>query len=145
MANTLDGDFPSAWLTLLLKSSGATVSVAICMLLYMTAYIGANIKIRMSQSEVPQWTQYQKKAWMMLLNIGSVYLYNRVSVATTIILWFATLAHIGAVVLCIMPQEKRDKLFKWVFIAALALSFLNWFVHWLTRTFTSLGRSVTAN
>jgi len=144
MANLLEGDTPASWVTLQFKASGNAVSVAICMLLYMTAYIGAHIKIKMSGADVPQWTQYQKKAWMMLLNIGSVYLYNRVSVATTIILWFATLAHIGAIALCTLPQEKREKLFKWIFIASVALSLLNWLIHWLTRTFTSLGKSMSA-
>jgi hypothetical protein len=143
MANFFNNDYPSAGLTLLLKGSGNCISIAICMLLYMTVYIGANIKIKMSGTDVPQWTQYQKKAWIMLLNIGAVYLYNRVSVATAIILWFATIAHIGAIVLCTLPAERRDKLFKFVYLAALGLSLINWIVHWLTRTFTSLSRSVT--
>lgn len=143
MANAFELDIPSSVVTLLFKASGNCISIGICMLLYMTAYIGAHIKIRMSGDEIPQWTQYQKKAWIMLLNIGSIYLYNKVSVATTIILWLATLAHIGAIALCTLPQEKREKLFKWVFIAAIAFSFLNWFIHWLTRTFTSYKTSST--
>jgi hypothetical protein len=142
MANALTGDFPSPWLTLVLKGSGNCISIAICMLLYMIVYVVANIKIKLSKQDVPQWTQYQRKAWIMLLNIGAVYLYNRVSVATAIILWFATIAHIGAIVLCILPAEKRDKFYRYVYLAAIGFSLLNWLIHWLTRTFTSLATSV---
>lgn len=130
-----DGDFPSPSVSVGFRASGFSASIAICSLLYMTAFIGVQFFIRFKKTNSKEFAECQKKAWIMILNILSVYLWNRVSIATTIILWFATIAHVIALVLCIV-ESQREKLFKKVFAAAIGLSLLNWLIHWLTRVST---------
>lgn len=138
-ANFLSGDFPSPFVSVAFRKPGNCISVAICALLYMTAFIGVQFWIRFTNKHNREWVECHKKAWLMLLNIMAIYLYCNVSIATVIILWACTIAHIGALVLTILV-DPRIKFFKFVMTAALGLSLINWIIHWLTRTFTS-GRT----
>ena len=142
-----DGDFPSPSVSVGFRAPGFSASIAICALLYMTTFIGVQFFLRFKKTSNKEFVECQKKAWIMILNILSVYLWNRVSVATTIILWFATIAHIFALVLCVL-DGLREKLFKNVFAAAIGLSLLNWLIHWITRVFTkgltSIHKGITS-
>jgi hypothetical protein len=130
-----DGDFPSPSVSVGFRAPGFSASVAICSLLYMTTFIGIQFFLRFKKTTNKEFVECQKKAWIMILNILSVYLWNRVSVATTIILWFATFAHVSALLLCIL-ESQREKLFKKVFAAAIGISLFNWLIHWITRVST---------
>lgn len=135
----MEGDMPSPFVSVLFRSSGSCVSVGICALLYMTAFFGVQMFVRMKEKHNREIVECHKKVWIMALNIMAIYCYNNVSVATVIILWACTIAHIGALALCVLDAE-RAKYFKFVMSAALALSAINWIIHVLTRTFTT-GRT----
>lgn len=137
-----DGHYPSAWVSAAFQSPGFSISIGICMILYMTAFFGVQFWMRFKKLHNKEFVECHKKAWIMLLNIGSIYLYNRVSVATTIILWFALIAHIGALVLCVL-EGPRIRMFKHVMSAALALSALNHIIHFFTRAATSGNTSMS--
>ncbi len=136
MARLADGDVPSPLVSILFRTPGKSVSVGICMLIYMVTFFGVQFWMRFKKIHNREWVECHKKAWIQLLNLLHVYLYNRHNVATVIILWVCTLAHCGTLVLCILNQP-RMKFFKIAMTASLGLSLLNWIIHWLTRTFTS--------
>ena len=141
-AKILEKDFPSPFVTAQFLAPGNCISIGICMILYMIAYFGVQFWMKFKNLHNKEFVECQKKAWIMMLNVISIYLYNRVSVATTVILWFATLCHIGALVLCVL-ESQRVKLFKFVMSAALGFSCINVIVHFLTRSITSGNRSLS--
>jgi hypothetical protein len=143
MANAkfLEKDYPSPFVTAMFLAPGNCISIGICMILYLIAFFGVSFWVKFKNLQSKEFTECQRKAWIMLLNVISIYLYNRVSVATAIILWFATICHIGSLVLCVM-EAQRQKMFKFVFSAALGFSGLNVFVHFVTRAATSGNRSL---
>ena len=124
-------DFPAPLVSASFLATGNCISIGICMILYLLAYFGVNFWMKFKGMHNKEFVECQKKAWIMTLNVMSIYLYNEVSVATTIILWFATLGHIGALVLCVL-EAHRVKLFKFVMSAALGFSCINFIVHFLT-------------
>lgn len=139
-----ENDFPSAFVTYNLKAQGNCISIGICMILYIMAYFGVQFWLRFKKAHNKQWVECQKKVWIVCLHIIGIYCYNSVSVATTIILWLATLANIGALVLCVLDTH-RAKLFKFVMSAGLGLTLINVIVHFLTRAATSGNRSLGGN
>lgn len=139
-----DKDLPSPFVTYYLKSQGNCISIGVCMILYITAYFGVQFWMKFKGKHNKEWVECQKKAWIIAINIISIYTYNGVSVATAIIIWFATLAHIGALVLCVLDAQ-RVKIFKFVMTAALGFSLLNVIVHFATRAGTSANRSLLGN
>ena len=143
MANAkfIEKDFPSPFVTAMFLAPGNCISIGICMILYLVAFFGVSFWVKFKGLQSKEFNECQRKAWIMLLNVISIYLYNRVSVATAIILWIATLCHIGSLVLCVF-EAHRHKFFKFVFSAALGLSGLNVFVHFVTRAATSGNRSL---
>lgn len=143
-AKILDTDLPAPFVTAQFLAPGNCISIGICMILYIMAYFGVNFWMKFKGMHNKEFVECQKKAWIMLLNVISIYLYNRVSVATAVILWFATLSHIGALVLCVL-ESQRIKLFKFAMSAALGFSCLNFIVHFLTRAITSGNRSIGNN
>ena len=137
-----NNEFPSPFVSVAFRATGNDISIGICMILYLTAFFGIQFWMRFKKIHNKEFVECHKKVWIMLLNIISIYLYNRVSVATTIILWFATLAHLGALALCIL-EGPRIKFFKFVMTAALGFSLLNYIVHFLTRSVTSGNTSLS--
>lgn len=140
-AKIVDNDAPAPFVTGQFLAPGNCISIGICMILYIIAYFGVNFWMKFKGMHNKEFVECQKKAWIMLLNIMSIYLYNRVSVATAIIIWFATICHIGALVLCIL-ETQRIKLFKFAMSAALGFSCINVIVHFITRAATSGNRSL---
>lgn len=140
-AKIADKDYPAPFVSAQFLAPGNCISIGICMILYILAYFGVQFWMRFKKLHNKDYVECQKKAWIMLVNVMSIYLYNRVSVATTVILWFATLCHIGALVLCVL-ESQRVKLFKFVMSAALGFSCINVIVHFLTRAVTSGNRSL---
>jgi hypothetical protein len=138
-----DKDFPAPFVSAQFLAQGNCISIGICMILYIIAYFGVNFWMKFKGMHNKEFVECQKKAWIMIVNVMSIYLYNRVSVATTVILWFATIGHIGALVLCVL-ESQRIKLFKFVMSAALGFSCINVIVHFLTRAATSGNRSLNA-
>lgn len=137
MAKIVDGDYPSPMVSVGFRAPGFCVSIALCALLYMTALVGIQFYLRFKKVASREFVECQKKAWIVILNFISIYLFNRANVATTIIAWFLAFAHIGALVLCVMPADKKEKFHGKLLALGLVLSLLNWLIHWLTRTFTS--------
>jgi hypothetical protein len=146
MANptVVQSDFPASFVTFNLKAQGNCISIGICMILYTMAYFGVQFWMRFKGKHNKEWVECQKKVWIMCLHVIGVYCYNSVSVATTVILWFATLASIGALALCVL-DDQRPKLFKFVMSAGLGLTLINVIVHSITRAATSGSRSLGSN
>lgn len=140
-AKIADKDYPAPYVSAQFLAQGNCISIGICMILYILAYFGVNFWMKFKGMHNKEFVECQKKAWIMIVNVMSIYLYNKVSVATTVILWFATICHIGALVLCIL-ESQRIKLFKFVMSGALGFSCINVIVHFLTRAITSGNRSL---
>jgi hypothetical protein len=134
-------DYPSPFVTSNLKAPGTCISIGICMFLYIIAYFGVQFWLRFKNKPNKEFYECQKKAWIFVINVIGIYCYNRVSVATAIILWFATVAQIGTLAICAI-DSLRLKLFKFAMTAALSLTLINVIVHFLTRAATSGNTSL---
>ena len=134
-------DYPSAFVTSNLKAPGTCISIGICMFLYLIAYFGVQFWLRFKGKTNKEFFECQKKAWIFAINVIGIYCYNRVSVATAVILWFATIAQIGTLAICAV-DTLRLKLFKWAQLASLSLILINVIVHFLTRAATSGNTSL---
>ena len=110
--------------------------MAICALIYMTTFFAVQFMMRFRKAHNREFVECHKKAWIQLLSILHIYLYNRLNVATVIILWVTTLLHCATLVLCLLVEQKT-KFFKYAMSLSLGVGLLNWIIHWLTRTFTS--------
>lgn len=141
MANLLGGDVPSPMISVAFRKSGSSISVALCTILYIVAFLGVQFWMRFKKSHNREFVECHKKAWIHVLNLLHVYLYNSQNIVTVIILWISTIAHIGTLVLCVTAGP-RVKFFKIAMSASLAISLVNWLIHWLTRTFTRGGTAV---
>lgn len=139
-----DQDYPSPFVAYNLKAAGNCISIGICMILYICAYFGVQFWMRFKNKHNKEWVECQKKVWIFCIHIIGIYCYNRVSIATAIIIWFATIAQIGSLALCVLDNQ-RPKLFKFVMTAALSLTLINVIVHSLTRAATSGNKSLGLN
>ena len=92
--------------------------------------------MRLRKAHNREFVECHKKAWIQLLSILHIYLYNRLNVATIIILCITTILHSGTLVLCLLVEQKT-KFFKFAMALSLSIGLINWIIHWLTRTFTS--------
>jgi len=133
MPNLLESDYPSYTVSDWLRKTGSSSSVALCLMLYTATFVVVQMLLGMKGAKVPQFYDCQKKAWIILVHIIGVYCYNSPHAATTVILWFCTLAYCGTLVLCILGEELRVRFFKFAMIAALGLTLLNGLIHWATR------------
>ena len=140
-AKILDRDYPAPFVSAQFLAPGCCISIGICMILYIIAYFGVNFWMKFKGIHNKEFVECQKKAWIMMLNVISIYLYNGVSIATTVILWFATIGHIASLALCIL-ESPRIKFFKFAMSAALGFSGLNVITHFLIRAITSGNRSL---
>lgn len=134
-------DFPSPFVTANLKAPGTCISIGICIFLYLIAYFGVQFWLRFKGKTNKEFYECQKKAWIFAINVIGIYCYNRVSVATAVILWFATIAQIATLAICAV-DTLRLKLFKFAMTAALGLTFINVIVHAMTRAATSGNTSL---
>lgn len=137
VANYNAKDYPSPVVSYAFKAPGNCISIGVCLILYITTFFGVQFWLRFKNAHNREFVECHKKAWIFILNVIAIYCYNRVSVATTIILWFCTFAYCGSLAITVVT-DLRVKYFKFVMSAALGLIWINWVVHFLTRSVTSL-------
>lgn len=135
-AKVSESDFPSPFVSVNFRGAASCTSVSLCAMLYAATFFAVQFMMRFKGLHNREFVECHKKAWIQLLNILHVYLYNSVNVVTVIILWVSTLLHCATLVLCIL-KEQKVRFFKFAMSLSLVASLANWLIHWLTRTFTS--------
>lgn len=133
-------DVPSPTLSAFFRRPPYSTSVAVCALLFVLAFYGVYVYAGIKKIHNRELVECHKKAWIIGMMFMAVYFFNMTNIVSVILTWFATLAYIGALVISL--TEKRVKLYKFIMAAALGLTLLTWIIHWMVKSFTSLGKVI---